>query len=508
MSAIMINNQWQTGNGPLLTSLNPATAEVVWQQQQASDEQVQQAVQAAKQAFTGWQALTFEQRQQVLQAFAEQLHSHQDELANIISLETGKPGWEAKTEVQAMINKVGISIEAAGERTQQQPQLAHRAHGVMAVFGPYNFPGHLPNGHIVPALLAGNTVVFKPSELTPWVAEFTVKLWQQAGLPAGVLNLLQGDVAVGKALCQTAIDGLLFTGSSTTGRLLHQQFGGRPEVLLALEMGGNNPLIIDNDINLDAAVELIIRSAFISAGQRCTCARRLILIDNPQTDQLLDKLVERCQQIRIGGQHDESFYGPVISARARDELLNAQQQLSAFGANTLLAMQHPASVDPAGENPASDDSSKQSYNHNSHTQGYWLTPGILDVSSLRQQPAATELLDQEWFGPLLQVYRVADFAAAIALANDTRFGLAAGLVSNHAEHQQVFKAEIRAGVISINQPTAGASSRLPFGGIGASGNHRPSAWYAADYCAWPQAISAIDSNADYQPTALPGLQKQ
>merc|ERR1711941_256009 len=171
-----------------------------------------------------------------------------------------------------------------GNRTLQ-----HRPLGVVLVLGPFNFPGHLPNGQIVPALLAGNTVVFKPSEETPWVAEQMAVLWQAAGLPQGVFNLVQGDSDVREALSQQAIDGVFFTGSSTAGMQLHLQLAGRPDVLLAMEMGGNNPLIVDRNVPVDQAVELIIQSAFATSGQRCTCARRLIVLDDGRKTRTLLK---------------------------------------------------------------------------------------------------------------------------------------------------------------------------------------------------------------------------
>lgn len=262
----------------------------------------------------------------MIQRFAALLTEHKARLAEIISLETSKPRWESLTEVQAMIGKVAISLEAnqlrTGEKLTPMPDgqavLRHRPHGVLAVFGPYNFPGHLPNGHIVPALLAGNTLVFKPSELTPVTAEETIKLWQQAGLPAGVLNLVQGARSTGEALAASAqIDGLLFTGSAGTGYQLHRQLAGQPEKILALEMGGNNALIVEPVSDIDAAVNLVIQSAFISAGQRCTCARRLLVKQGEAGDVLIKRLIEVTAALCVGAWNDEPqpFIGGVISMR-------------------------------------------------------------------------------------------------------------------------------------------------------------------------------------------------
>lgn len=269
--------QWQAGAGAPFASLDPVDQRPLWQGRAADAAQVDAAVAAARVAFANWRDAGLDARAAVARRFAQLLGEQQAELAALIGRETGKPRWEALTEVQSMIAKVDISLKAqaerAGERAQTmgdaQAVLRHRPHGLVAVFGPYNFPGHLPNGHIVPALLAGNCVLFKPSELTPAVAEATVRLWLAAGLPAGVLSLLQGGRDTGAALAgHDGVDGLFFTGSSSTGQQLHQLYAGRPDKILALEMGGNNPLIVDQVADVDAALHHIVQSAFVSAGQQ------------------------------------------------------------------------------------------------------------------------------------------------------------------------------------------------------------------------------------------------
>ena len=465
---LYIDGTWVQGRGDQWIKLNPVNQQPIWRGHAADSHDVEQAGLAARQAFLLWARRPLAERIAVVEAFASLLEQHKTHLAQVISQETSKPLWETLTEVQAMIGKVAISIGAYQQRTGETTTafadgvatLRHRPHGVLAVFGPYNFPGHLPNGHIVPALIAGNSVLFKPSELTPWTAEETVKLWHQAGLPAGVLNLLQGGRQTGEALIQTAqIDGVLFTGSAETGGVLHRQLAGHPEKILALEMGGNNALIIDEITDLDAVVNLTLQSAFISAGQRCTCARRLIVKRGAAGDAFVQRLLQATQQLLIGewDAEPQPFIGGVISVHAANQMLAAQQRLIELGANVLLELK-----------ALRDNSSL-------------LRPGILELTDV------TDVPDEEYFGPLTMIYRYDDFDEALRLANATRFGLALGLVSPDRALFERLLLEARAGIVNWNKPLTGASSAAPFGGVGASGNHRASAFYAADYCAWPMA---------------------
>lgn len=481
----LINGAWVTGKGATFTSVDPAKNEVIWEGEAATQGQVDAAVRAAREAFVSWADKTFEERLAIAEAFAAKLKENTEALALVIAQETGKPVWETRTEVGAMVGKVAISVRAYKERTgdveNPMPQgkafIRHKPHGVVAVFGPYNFPGHLPNGHIVPALLAGNTVVFKPSEQTPKVAEATLKLWVEAGLPAGVINLVQGEVETGKALGgHPDIDGLFFTGSSTTGKLLHEQYGGQPGKILALEMGGNNPLIVKDVADTKAAVHDIIQSAFITTGQRCTCARRLFIEEGAAGDAILAQLVEATKAIKIDeyDAEEQPFIGSMISERAAQGMVAAQEQIKQLGGEVLVELEHLK-----------------------EGTGF-VKPGIIDVTKVDNLP------DEEHFGPLLKVYRYTDFDAAIAEANNTSFGLSAGLLSDSEESYQYFFRRIRAGIVNWNRPITGASSAAPFGGIGDSGNHRASAYYAADYCAFP--VASVELEKVTMPEKLaPGL---
>lgn len=468
-----IKGHWLAGEGQAMSSSNPANGETLWQGNAATPAQVEAAVAAAREAQFDWFMLGFDGRLQVIEAYRDQLEAHKAEIADTIAQETGKPLWETATEAGAMIGKIGLSVAAYHKRTGETENelpagravLRHKPHGVVAVFGPYNFPGHLPNGHIVPALLAGNTVVFKPSELTPKVAELMLKLWEKAGLPAGVINLVQGEVETGKALAShPQLDGLFFTGSSRTGHLLHQQYAGHPGKILALEMGGNNPLIVKGISDIKAAVHEIIQSAYISSGQRCTCARRLYIEKGEQGDALIAALVAAVKAIAVGPWNVEPqpFMGSMISEAAAKGMVAAQRNLQNLGGVSLVELTHIESGTGL------------------------VSPGLIDVTEV------IELPDEEYFGPLLQLVRYSSFDQAISLANDTRYGLSAGLLADSREDYDYFLARIRAGIVNWNKQITGASGAAPFGGVGASGNHRASAFYAADYCAYPVASMEAD----------------
>jgi succinylglutamic semialdehyde dehydrogenase len=480
-----INGQWQAGHGAELVTVDPSNGRQTWSSRESTADDVAAAASAARAAFEGWALTTLEERIAIVTRFRDLLKEDAEELARLIAQEVGKPLWEARTEVTTMANKVDISIQSYHARTGETRNkvadgdavLRHRPHGVFGVFGPYNFPGHLPNGHIVPALIAGNTIVFKPSEYAPRTAVKTVQLWEKAGIPAGVVNLVNGGRDTGIALGQNAeIDGVLFTGSSQTGAALHRQFAGQTGKLLALEMGGNNPLVVWDVKNVDAAVFMAVSSAFISAGQRCTCARRLIVQEGAAGDAFIARLVEVASKLVVGPSDAEPqpFMGPVVSSAIAKRLVQAQHDMVAKGGKLLLEMK--LLQEGTG----------------------FVSAGIVDTTN------AAGIPDEEWFGPLLQVIRVADFDAAIKAANNTGYGLASGLLSDDESLWKKYQVLARAGIVNWNRPTTGAASSAPFGGVGKSGNHRPSAYYAADYCAYP--VASIENSALEMPAKLsPGM---
>ncbi len=456
-----------------LTSTNPATGETVWTGPEATPSEVAAAVAAARAAFPDWADRPRQDRIEAVKRYQAVLKARADRLAETIANETGKPLWETKTEVAAMVGKVDISIRAYDERTGERTSetgfgravLRHRPHGVAAVLGPFNFPGHLPNGHIVPALLAGDTVVFKPSEETPAVGALMAEAFAGADLPTGVVNVVQGGREVGAALLDQPIDALMFTGSGAAGAHFRRKFADDPHVILALELGGNNPLVVWDAADAEAVAGIAVQSAFITTGQRCSCARRLIVPEGPQGDAIVEAIAALSDRLVFAPwtSDPEPYAGPLISEKAAAAALAALQQRIDAGARVIRAS------GPVGNLP-----------------GAFVRPAIIDVTGV-------DVPDEEMFAPFLQVTRVSTFEAAIAAANATRYGLSAGLVSDDPANWDRFVRRIRAGVLNFNRPTTGAAGDMPFGGLGASGNHRPSAYYAADYCAYPVASFEADA---------------
>ncbi len=498
------------------------------------------AVAAAREALPAWSAWPIERRAAVLRRFRDLCKARENQVADVICDETGKALWDAKAEASLLANKVDITLDdsATGPLRRvtgfELPLSASRTgrcwfrpHGVMAVVGPFNFPVHLPNGHIVPALLMGNTIVFKPSDKAPACGQVLAELLDEAlraeGAPAGVVNLVQGGVDVAKALVNhDDLDGILFTGSWPVGRAIMQANLDRPGRMLALEMGGNNPAIVMPDADLKQAVIECVRSAFISTGQRCTCTRRVI-VHRAIADRFIPAIVKAASRLVIGDPRSPAgtpvFMGPLISQSARQAVLEAQAAMIAAGGRVLLEAK---AIKPDG-----------------NADGWFISPGIVQVDRFVSDPSprgtgvppvvgpSVEVCqrtgetpvpqvqspnpwhhpgaDIEIFGPLLRISITDSLNDAIAQANATNFGLAASLFCSDKSPGgaiERFLREARAGCININTGTAGASSKLPFGGLGRSGNHRPAGAFSLDYCAMPIAGMIESGDASTMPQGM------
>ncbi|MFG0294071.1 MAG: aldehyde dehydrogenase family protein [Phycisphaerales bacterium JB050] len=498
-----------SGDGQII-STNPALPEQIVWAGGSDPAHVEKAVAAARTALPEWSATPIEQRMEVLRAYQTLAAERAELIGELICAETGKAIWDSISEAKLLAAKVDITLDDSQnsgrarvtgfdlELSKTRKGICRfRPHGVMAVVGPFNFPAHLPNGHIVPALLTGNTIVFKPSDKTPAVgqalAELFLEALDKAGAPAGVFNLVQGRADVASALVtHRGVDGVLFTGSWPVGRRILEANLDQPGKIIALEMGGNNPAIIMPDADLKQAAIECARAAFVTTGQRCTCTRRILVhqdIAKPFAT-LLAKIASNLivgdpKGIGGGSRNQPVFMGPLISAESRDQAIKFQSGLaSATTGNPQPILEMTAIDHPSG--------------------GHYVSPGIWQVDgfSLSDSVAEDAGADVELFGPMVRLAEFETLDEAIEQANTTRYGLAASIFTQDDEAIDRFVAESRAGCINVNTGTAGASGKLPFGGLGWSGNHRPAGAFSPDYCAYPIA-SMIEREPEV--SLLPGM---
>jgi succinylglutamic semialdehyde dehydrogenase len=455
--------------GDVITTRDPAQpSQVVWTGTPVAAH-AEEAVAAARRALPAWRARSFDERRSFLERWREACLRNARRLSAAISREIGKVTWEAELEAKIVAEKVTITLEdrvlarvagfevAAG--VGKTGICAFRPHGVMAVLGPYNFPAHLPNGHIVPALLVGNTVVFKPSEKGASVGQLLAEIAAEVGFPEGVFNVVQGGGAIASRLAtHPDVDGVLFTGSFPVGRRILEANLDTPGRLIALEMGGSNPAYISAHADLRRAAIECVRAAYATTGQRCTCTRR-ILVDEAIADRFMPMFLKLTSTLVVAGADDgvPAFMGPLVTNDARDAVLRAQASLASRGRLILEA----SPLD---------------------REGFFLAPGAAELERFSLDEEGDEI-----FGPFVQFARVRGVDDAIAQANATRFGLAASIFTNDEREWHAFREGSRAGCVNWNTGTAGASSKLPFGGTGRSGNHRPAGAFAVDACAYPVA---------------------
>ena len=437
---------------------------------------VDEVVQVAKSAFKKWRQVPLEKRTEILRKYQTVLRKREDEITETIAREVGKPLWEAKTELAAMIGKVDITIADSMKFVSnfEIPKIMentlgvcrYKPLGVMAVIGPFNFPAHLPNGHIVPALLTGNTIIFKPSEKSPLVGQLMAECLQEAGIPDGVFNLIQGEREVGRRLVvHEGVDGVLFTGSYEVGTRIKQDTLQQHWKLLALEMGGKNPAIIWKDANLDVAVHESIMGAFLTAGQRCSATSRII-VHKDLIEKFTSQFHARAKAFSIGHPLNNPFMGPLIDQGSVDRYMK------------FLGIANREGCEIVMRGKALD------LGHS----GNYVTPSVCVAPDLTVEQSKKSVYQQtELFAPNVVILGVSELEEAIAQANVTQYGLAASVFTQDRNVYEKCWDGLEMGLINWNKSTSGASSKLPFGGLKKSGNHFPTAVTATLYCTFPVA---------------------
>lgn len=450
---------------------------------------VDEACRAARKAFLPWASLPMEDRKNHLLRLKEVFDKHSEQMAQIIARDSGKPLWDATGEAKNLGNKIDITVNhsaklIAEERIQNAlPQvdgvIRYKPRGVMAVVGPFNFPAHLPNGHIVPALLAGNTVVFKPSEQTPAVGQYYAELFEKAGFPPGVFNLVQGDGEAGRRLvAHEEVDGVLFTGSYEVGLRIKQETMNHYWKILALEMGGKNATVVWDDAEMNKAIYETLIGAYMTTGQRCSGTSRVIVHDRI-ADEFTERFYQAAKKLTVGHWSENPFMGSLINSGAVEKYIRFQEIANRENCESLM---RGKSLD---------------LKH----KGHYVTPSIhlvkkFDPNSVYQK--------SEIFGPNVAIYRSSDFDETLKIVNSTGYGLAMALFSKDKGLYEKALLEARVGLLNWNRTTNGASSRLPFGGMGKSGNDRASAHFAIQYCSVP--VASLEDPTPFDKTKmLPGI---
>ncbi len=474
------------------TVASPAAAKDVIARVKYSFSEVDRAVQAARDAFRKWRRMPGSERNEFLAKYKDALERRSAVLAETIARETGKPLWEAKSEVAVILTKIDITLReslpliADIEIPDVMPgtfgTARYRPHGVMVVIGPFNFPGHLPNGHIVPALATGNTIVFKPSEKTPMTGQLLAEAAHEAGFPPGVFNLVQGDRELSRRLCiHEGVAGILFTGSYEVGTRIKQDTLQQHWKRVALEMGGKNPTLVWEDADLDAAAYDVLTSAFLTAGQRCTSTSR-VLIHESISDAFVEKIHRAAKAFKIGHPFENPFMGPLIDSQSVDRFQKFQPIAAREGFEIVM---RGKSLDLH--------------------QGHYVTPSIAYMKGGSAEQTRKSVFQQtELFAPMLAIQSVDSLEGAIDMANATQYGLAAAIYSRSRKVFEECYRDLDFGIVNWNRPTTGSSSRLPFGGTKKSGNHQPTALTSVFYCTYPVATHEMPEAKRPAPT-LPGL---
>lgn len=438
-------------------------------------ENVEKVLTSAHSGFQVWKKYSYTQRADFIKKYHEALLKRKDEIAIAIALETGKPIWDAKGEVSGVLNKVSITLDESLKRIETKnfseisPQTDgrwfYRPIGPCLIIGPFNFPCHLAGGQMLASLIAGNSIVFKPSEKTIYSAQLLIECFHEAQFPKGVINFINGGGEIATRLVKDKrIKGIFFTGSKEVGQKILSQTHQDLSKLVALELGGKNTSIIHQDANLDHALIELIQACFLTSGQRCT-STSVIAIHRNIYHEFTDRFHQLAKRIIIDHpiEHkDVPFMGPLIDDRAQNNYLNFIGMAKREGAEEIMR------------------GKTLTKNH----KGYYVSPSINLFEKINHKSI---FLQSEIFGPAVSIIPYDNIEHASEIANMNEFGLASSVFTHDPSIMEYCLNSIEAGLININRSTVGASSKLPFGGIKSSGNYRPAAVTMIDACAYPVA---------------------
>ncbi|HEX9951770.1 MAG TPA: aldehyde dehydrogenase family protein [Rubricoccaceae bacterium] len=463
-----INGEWRpAASGQTFESRNPARrADLIGTFPQSGADDVAAAVAAAKEAFQTWRLVPAPKRGEILKRVGDLLTERKNELARAMTREMGKPFFETKGDVQEAIDTAYYAMTmgrqlfgktAPSEMNDKFNMTVRRPIGVCGLITAWNFPVAVPTWKMFPAILSGNTVVFKPSEDAPHSGMLLVQIMHDAGVPPGVVNLVQGAGETGAAIVANPdVQAISFTGSSETGAALAAKAAER-HARVSLEMGGKNPVIVMDDADLDLAVEGLLWGAYGTTGQRCTATSRLIVHADVH-DEVVEKLSVRAQALRLGyGNDDDTEMGPLINQKGLDKVTGYMDVAREDGATIAFGGE-------AATGEGLDD-------------GFFFQPTLLTGVTREMRVAREEI-----FGPVLSVIKVGSYEEAVEVANDVIYGLSSAIYTKDVTRAFRAMRDLDAGITYINGPTIGAEAHMSFGGVKATGNgHREGGWEVYDF---------------------------
>ena len=458
--------------GKSRTSLSPGdfSDEIMeWREDVVSP--VEEACTIGKEASLSWMQVPLEERKTYLLRLKEVFQKKFRELAEVIARETGKPLWEARGETRALAGKVSVTLCDSLKLIQdvQIPQamgdkpgwIRFRPRGLIAIIGPFNFPMHLPNGQILAALLSGNTVIFKPSEKTPASGQYLAECFDEAGFPKGVFQMIQGGGSVSSRLCENPlVDGILFTGSFTTGEKIRASVARHYNKILALEMGGKNSALIWDYKDLKQAISETLKGSFWTTGQRCSSTSHIIL-NKALSSNFKQAFIKHTEKLSIGHWKNNPFMGPLIDEESVQRFFHYQKNIKKEGGECLLEGQKLSEL-----------------------QGHYVTPGVYQLKFNPDSSFQTE----ETFTPQVGIYEVDTLEEALNIINYSEYGLVLSLFSENRQVQEEVFYRAKVGLLNYNRSTCGASARMPFGGMGRSGNDRPGGVSMISSCVTPVSL--------------------
>ncbi|MFL5784356.1 MAG: aldehyde dehydrogenase family protein [Bacteriovoracaceae bacterium] len=465
-----------------IKKLCPADLSLTLWEARVSYDHIEETISSAVKGYDVWRKTSLEERIACLKKYQEIVRAKKTHIAEALALEVGKPLWEAMTEAAALDSKVSVTITDSLERIKQEtikdvmPKIdghtVYKPLGPTFVIGPFNFPCHLANGQILSALLAGNSVIFKPSEKTIYSAQLMVECLHEAGFPPGVVNFINGTgMTAGKITSDKRIKGIFFTGSRAIGMKILENTWRDIDKLVALELGGKNSTIIHHDTNISHALPELLRACFLTTGQRCT-STSMILVHRKIEQQFIEEFKKVTERIRVGHPmlaKPEPFMGPLIDEAAMKMYFDFCSAGVSEGAEEIVK---PRKLDVG-------------------FQGHYVSPSI---HYAKKPDLKGKFIQEEIFGPNCFFVPYDDIEEAIKIANCTPYGLAASVFTRDQSVYELCVRDIESGLINLNRSTVGATARLPFGGVKNSGNHRPAAVTMIDHCV--HAISSLETLDD------------